>query len=173
MTTPRAGLYEVLEGIGEENIGGDVQPLDILALQETTSNSTTVAPIVSNLNSFYNGTAVYAQSPVQGGQHGSANVGNGPNALVYNTTTLQLLASVGVGTPGGISNGEYRQVMRYEFEPVGGTAANIFYVYVTHMKSTGSDTGAAYFTDENSQQRRSGYHPDRRGNARHPQQPES
>jgi endonuclease/exonuclease/phosphatase family metal-dependent hydrolase len=150
VTTPRDGLYQVLEGIGEENIGGDVQPLDILALQETTSNSTTVAPIVSNLNSFYGGTAVYAQSPVQGGQHGSANVGNGPNALVYNTTTLQLLNSVGVGTPGGIANGEYRQVMRYEFEPVGGTAASIFYVYVTHSKSSVDDTGAALFADENS-----------------------
>ena len=145
-TTPSTALYQVLEGIGEENIGGDVQPLDIVALEETTSNSTSVAPIVSNLNSYYNGTAVYAQSSVQGlSYHNDVTVGNGPNAIVYNTSTLQLLGSVGVGTPGGSSNGEYRQVMRYEFEPVGGTAADIFYVYVTHMKSSSS---GSLFTDE-------------------------
>ena len=146
VTTPRAGLYQVLEGIGEANIGGDVQPLDLLALEETTSNTATVAPIVSNLNSYYGGTVVYAQSPVQGLSSGNdVSDGNGPNALVYNTTTLTLLSSVGVGTPEGSSNGEYRQVMRYEFEPVGGTAADIFYVYVTHMKSSSS---GSLFTDE-------------------------
>ena len=63
--------------------------------------------------------------------------GNGPNALVYNTNTVQLLASVGVGTPEGASNGEYRQVVRYEFAPAGVTATtnNEFYIYVSHMKS--------------------------------------
>ena len=46
------------------------------------------------------------------------------------------MASVGVGTPGGSSNGEYRQVVRYEFQPVGYTGTyGIFYVYVSHMKS--------------------------------------
>ena len=56
-------------------------------------------------------------SPYQGTQNGSNGSGNGPNAMVYNTNTLQLVASVGVGTPGGSGNGEYRQVMRYEFAP--------------------------------------------------------
>jgi hypothetical protein len=82
-------------------------------LQETTSNLITVAPIVSNLNAYYGGSAVYAQSTVQGGQSGSNASGNGPNAIVYNTKTLQLLAAVGVGNPLGSTNGEYRQVMRY------------------------------------------------------------
>ena len=50
----RAGLYQVLEGIGEEQVQGDVQPIDILTLSETTSN-TDVQPIVTNLNSYYNG----------------------------------------------------------------------------------------------------------------------
>src|SRR5260221_623139 len=61
-TTPRPGLVEVLEGIGEEQVAGSFQPLDVLTLQETTSNSTTVAPIVSALNSYYGRIAVYAQS---------------------------------------------------------------------------------------------------------------
>ncbi len=152
-TTPQPGLYEVLEGIGQQKIQGNVQPADIVALQETASNTTTVDPIVTNLNSYYTSSytgpaiykPVYARSTVQGGQSGSNLSGNGPNALVYNTTTLQLVASVGVGTPQGSGNGEYRQVMRYEFKPAGTIAASNFYVYVTHMKS--SATGVL-FTNE-------------------------
>jgi endonuclease/exonuclease/phosphatase family metal-dependent hydrolase len=145
VTTPRSGLYHVLEGIGEEVVQGNARPIDILGLQETTSNSTTVEPIVTNLNSYYNGAAVYAQSPYQGTQSGSNSSGNGPNAMVYNTSTLDLLASVGVGTPRGSSNGEYRQVVRYEFQPVGDSGSTgIFYVYVSHMKSgTGSTNATA------------------------------
>ena len=63
-TTPLPGLIApsvggsvtnggVLEGIGEENVSGDpAQPIDILALEETTSNTTTVQPIVNGLNIF-------------------------------------------------------------------------------------------------------------------------
>src|SRR5262249_44148996 len=65
VTTPRPGFYQVLEGIGEEVVQGNVQPVDIVGLQETTSNGTTVAPIRANLNSYYGGAAVYAQSPYQ------------------------------------------------------------------------------------------------------------
>jgi hypothetical protein len=71
--------------------------------------------------------------------------GNGPNALVYNTKTLQLLAAVPVDPPGGTSylgssSGEYREVMRYELAPAGmtPTATNEFYVYVSHYKSSSS-----------------------------------
>src|SRR5262249_48792022 len=93
VTTPHLGLNQVLEGIGEENVRGTERPLDVLALQETTSNDTTVDPIITDLNAFYNGTAVYAQSPVQAFQAGSNAFGNGPNALVYNTKTLELVDS--------------------------------------------------------------------------------
>ena len=144
----------VLEGIGEEIVGNDpAQPLDILALEETTTNPVTVVPIVNALNSFYGLAGMYANSTYQatqfGGSTNSGN-GNGPNALVYNTATVQLLASVPVDPPGGISqlgssSGEYREVMRYEFAPAGmtPTAANEFYVYVSHYKAS---TGA---TNEN------------------------
>jgi hypothetical protein len=149
VTTPRPGLYEVLEGIGEEKVQGNYQPLDILLLQETTSNTTTVDPIVSNLNSYYGGLAVYARSPYQATQSGSNSFGNGPNALVYNTTTLNLVASVGVGTPQGSGNGEYRQVVRYEFQPVGFTGSNgVFYVYTEHAKA---GTASSDFTARNEE----------------------
>jgi hypothetical protein len=166
-TTPLPGLYQVLEGIGEENVLNDVQPLDILALEETTSNATTIAPIVTALNSFYSGTTtnsytgsnnvhpVYAMSTYQATESGGdvAN-GNGPNALIYNTSTLNLIASVPVDPPGGVttlgaSSGEYREVMRYEFQPVADTGSNgIFYVYVSHYKS---GTTSADLTDRNEE----------------------
>jgi endonuclease/exonuclease/phosphatase family metal-dependent hydrolase len=139
-TTPLPGFNTVLQGIGNEIIAGDAQPIDIMALEETTSNSTTVAPIVTMLNGDYAG-ANYQVTPYQATESGNdAADGNGPNSLVYNANTVQLLASVGVGTPGGSSNGEYRQVVRYEFEPVGGSTP--FYVYVSHMKSGTTSTDA-------------------------------
>jgi hypothetical protein len=159
-STPRPGLIVpsaggtvqqggVLEGIGEQNLASDpAQPLDILALQETTSNSMTVAPIVNGLNSYYNAPGMYAMSTVQAGTSGGITGGGGPNALVYNTTTLQLLASVKVDPPAGQSlganSGEYREVMRYLFAPVGVTpnSSNQFYVYVSHYKSGGNASDA-------------------------------
>jgi hypothetical protein len=138
-----------LEGIGEEIIGNDpAQPLDILTLQETTSNSITVWPINAGLNAFYNSPGMYTNSPYQSFIAG-INDGGGPSAVVYNTHTVQLLASVPVDPPGGTSklgshSGEYREVMRYEFAPSGvtPTATNEFYVYVSHYKSTANGQDA-------------------------------
>jgi len=162
VTTPLPGLITpwtnannvaaggVLEGIGEEMAGGNAaRPLDILALEETTSNPTTVSPICNGMNSFYKSPGMYTNSPYQATEEGGAvDDGNGPNALVYNTRTLQLLASQPVDPIGGAANlgsqyGEYREVVRYEFAPAGVavTSSNVFYVYVSHYKSgtTGAD----------------------------------
>lgn len=132
----------VLEGIGEEIVGSDLaQPLDILALQETTSNPLTVTPIVNGLNTFYGVAGMYSNSSFQATSTNPNGTGNGPNALVYNTRTVQLLASVPVNPPAGTSlgsaSGEYRQVMRYQFAPAGVATndSNVFYVYVSHYKS--------------------------------------
>ncbi len=142
----------VLEGIGEEPLGANnnVQPLDILLLQETTSNTITIDPIVSSLNAYYGTPGKYARSPVQGSQSGSNGFGNGPNALVYNTQAVQLVASVGIAAPTGPGNGMYRQVMRYLFAPAGQTptASNEFYIYVSHYKSGGTTDDA---TDRNNE----------------------
>jgi endonuclease/exonuclease/phosphatase family metal-dependent hydrolase len=142
-TAPRPGMAAVLKGIGEEALAGHAQPLDILALEETTSNSATVAPIVADLNTLYGGTR-YRASPYQATQDGGNADGNGPNALVYNGSTLKLLASTGVGTPQGAGNGEYRQTVRYTFQPASGSAKDVFYIYVSHYKSgtTAADESA-------------------------------
>ena len=136
-TTVGPGFYTVIQGIGDEVVNGVSEPVDILALQETTSNAITVAPIVTQLNTMY-GAGTYAMSPYQATQNGSAGSGNGPNALVYKTTTLQLIASVGIGSPS--TSGFPRQPVRYEFRPVGGDAAFDFYVYVSHAKAGTTST---------------------------------
>jgi hypothetical protein len=151
----------VLEGIGEEVLAdGVAQPIDILALEETSSNPQTVAPIVAGLNSFYSvnnplASNMYAMSAYQATNSGGTNDGNGPNALVYNTFTVQLLASVPVDPPGGAASlgstyGEYREVMRYEFAPAGMTpaASNEFYMYVSHYKSGTTSTDMTDRTGE-------------------------
>src|ERR1700749_2866922 len=66
-TTARTGFNTVLLGMGNEIIGTNAQPIDIMALEETTSNATTVQPIVSLLNGDYP-TANYQMSTVQGGE---------------------------------------------------------------------------------------------------------
>ena len=135
----------MLAGIGQKPLGANhnVQPLDIVALQETTSNSATVNPIINGLNSYYNSPGMYAQSPVQAGEaSGNPGTGNGPNAIVYNTHTLQLVASVPVAGTGDPNTNPVvpRQAMRYEFAPAGHvpTADNEFYVYVSHYKANSS-----------------------------------
>jgi hypothetical protein len=52
----------VLAGIGEELLNGNAQPVDLLALQETTSNPQTVSPIVNGLNEFYGVAGMYSNS---------------------------------------------------------------------------------------------------------------
>ncbi len=93
-TAPRPGLYTVLEAIGEGQNGGGAHPIDLLALEETTSNATTVAPIVSALNDYY-GAGTYASVGYQATQRGNATTGNGPNAMIYNTQTMQVVAQNG------------------------------------------------------------------------------
>ena len=76
-TVPLPGLPQVLEGIGEQNVLGNVQPLDILALQETTSNASLNSPtgqasgmgLIDTLNGFY-GAGTYAVSPYQATESG-------------------------------------------------------------------------------------------------------
>ena len=128
---PQPAMETVLEGIGNESVQGTARPIDILALEETTSNDLTVAPIVSALNAHY-GAGTYAESTYQATSTDNGD-GDGPNAMIYDTHTLTLIASVGIGNPSG--DGYPRQPVRYEFQPVGGTSADDFYVYVSHYKS--------------------------------------
>ncbi len=141
-------LATTIEGIGQEKYVGDniLQLPDIIALQETTSNSTTVSPLATDLNNYY-GSSIYSYSSYQATTSDGVTSGGGPNALIYNQKTLNLMASVGVGTPESGTNGEFRQVVRYEFQPLAdeGTNNGVFYVYDSHYKS-----GAASTKDDGS-----------------------
>ena len=142
-------MKTVLQGIGNESFGSAARPLDILALEETSGNSTTIQPIATDLNSLYP-TLNYQVPSFQPSQDGGETDGNGPNGIIYNASTLKLIAAVGVGTPEGATNGEYRQVARYEFAPVG-SLSNVFYVYVDHAKSTESGSATADATARNEE----------------------
>jgi hypothetical protein len=149
-TTPNSSISQVLEDVGNETTYNGANPLGIIGLEETTSNATSVAPIVTSLNSYY-GAGTYAMSTVQGTESGNdPTIGNGPSALIYNTKMVNLVASIGVGTPGGSSNGEYRQVMRYQFTTAGNS--NPFYVYVLHSKSGSSSSTTGSASDYRSQE---------------------
>ena len=146
-TVDDAAVTTVLGGIGNANPDGVVRPVDILALQETTSNAVTVAPIAADLNALYKTTAYTVPALQPGQSSGSPTFGNGPNSIVYNAATLQLVSAAVVGPANGSGNGVYRQVARYQFRPaaaLGGTAAGDFFVYVEHAKSgsTAADQAA-------------------------------
>jgi endonuclease/exonuclease/phosphatase family metal-dependent hydrolase len=130
------GLSTVLEAIGAEHLGGNAQPVDVLALQELYSTpSTTLSYIVNQLNSYYSSPGMYAYDtmvdPTTGG------TGGGPSGLIYNTHTVQDVAATIIGTAS--SSGAARAPMRYTLQPVGDGTGAQFYLYVSHAKSgTGS-----------------------------------
>jgi autotransporter-associated beta strand protein len=143
-------LATVLEGIGQQEYVGDniLQLPDIIALQETTSNPATVAPLTTDLNTYYN-SSIFNYSSYQATTSDGDTDGGGPNGLIYNQKTMNLMASVGVGTPASGGNGEFRQVVRYEFQPLAdkGTNNGVFYVYDSHYKSGSAGTSDDGSTD--------------------------
>ncbi len=143
VAAPQPAFETVMEGIGAESVNGDAQPIDILALEETESNLQTVVPIVNALNAHY-GAGTYAYDTNQALSTGASD-GNGPNALIYNTTTVSLIATEDIGFPDPA--GAPRQPVRYEFRPVGGSDADDFYVYNSHYKS------GSQFDDDNGARR--------------------
>lgn len=137
------GLTTVLQGIGAENLAGNAQPIDVLALEELYKTpATTLQYIVDQLNAIY-GAGTYAYDATTDPTTGNTLTGNGPSGLIYNTHTVQDLGAVAIGSPS--SSGAPRDPMRYELAPVGyGSAAN-FYLYVDHAKSSSQSTES---TDE-------------------------
>ncbi len=139
------GTDSVLQAIGTESwTGGFAHQLDIIGLEETSdtqSNAVTTNALLTRLNQIYP-AGTYAKSATTGQISGSIITGNGPSSILYNTNTLQLIATVGVGSVSGgqLGSGSTqfpRQEMRYEFRPVGyGSLSTAdFYVYVGHYKA--------------------------------------
>jgi hypothetical protein len=137
------GTDSVIQAIGAESwTGGFAHQADIIGLEETSdtqTNAVTTNALVARLNNDY-GATIYASSGTTGQISGSIIKGNGPNSIIYNTHTLQLINTVGVGsiTGGQLGSGTTqfpRQEMRYQFRPVGYDSSADFYVYVGHYKA--------------------------------------
>ena len=123
---PRSGLDTILAAISSETFAGRTDRIDVLALQEVQSQTTTTAAVVSLLNGLYGG-GTYARGSLNGS--GLYTVG-----VVYDTTALSLVEEVAVTTGGP------RQTIRYRFEPAAGSAADGFYLYNSHLKASSDST---------------------------------
>lgn len=133
---PRTGAANVLQAIGALSNTGPAHPIDILALQESVyytgaGINPTAQGFVNVLNSIY-GPGTYAAATLNGTTSGNL-TGNGPNTLVYRTATLQLVSQLALGSPSGST--PPRQVMRYQFQPIGYPASSQFYLFNSHYKS--------------------------------------
>lgn len=126
--TPSAQLGTVLKAIGDEVVGGLSRPIDLLAIQEAATQTTTTAQVVSQLNAIY-GAGTYSR----GNLNGDSLSGNETVGLVYNTQSLQLLNETAIGTPS--SSGMARQTIRYQLQPIGLSSEHVFYVYNSHYKA--------------------------------------
>ncbi len=131
--SPRTGFGTLLAAMGSEVVAGLSRPVDLFALQEVLSQSTTSAIVAASLNNTY-GTTNYAYGVLNGDTTGA-----GTQGVVYNTSTLQLLGEAAIGTAS--ASGAPRQTLRYKFRPVGTFGESDFYVYNSHLKSASDGDG--------------------------------
>lgn len=139
---PKAGFDTLMKAIGDHHLVGNAQPIDVLGLQELDGtqsvvglNSATLPYVVSQLNAIY-GSGTYAADTVKDPTTGGT--GGGPNGLVYNTHTIQVIEAKVIGTVSG--SGIARAPMRYKLRPVGRGADADFYFYVVHYKASSDST---------------------------------
>ncbi|MCC6322530.1 MAG: hypothetical protein IT438_13965 [Phycisphaerales bacterium] len=130
--SPRAGLDTILQAIGNESVAGRSLPVDLVAIQEVGSQTTTTQDVVVMLNAIY-GPGVYARGALNG-----ATTGAGTQGVVFNTQKLQLIGELAVGTAG--TSSQPRQTLRHRFRTVGAPASSDFYVYNGHWKASDDST---------------------------------
>jgi hypothetical protein len=129
----------ILEAIGLESVGGLARPIDVLLLQEQFELTTTTQSFVDILNDLYDpiNRTMYARGEVRG--NASADFGPFPGAggrpgVIYNTTTVDLIAENAFGSVGS-GEAQARQFLRYQFRPVGYDANADFFAYSSHYRA--------------------------------------
>ncbi len=132
---PQATVGSVLKAIGDEVYNGRSRRVDVVAMQEVLSQTSTAQAVVNQLNTAYGTPGLYARGTLNGNQFG---FGQG---IVYNTQTVQLVAQAGIGTASG--TGQARQVMRYLLRPLEVGLGNDFYLYNSHYKASDTTADAA------------------------------
>ncbi|HLX69310.1 MAG TPA: hypothetical protein VKV04_06750 [Verrucomicrobiae bacterium] len=148
ITNATRSLPTVIEAIGLHHLGTNAQPMDVMGCEELLSTS--LSNFVVQLNNIY-GAGTYARDIT-----GDPNTGGGPDGLMFNTRTIQvisaralktgqmvLLQSNGIYTNaytfGGGTNGATRAPMVYRLRPMGYGPSADFYMYVSHARSTSDD----------------------------------
>jgi hypothetical protein len=134
--SPRTGMDNVLQAIGDEVTNGISRPIDVLIFQEHDDPTTTTQEFVDLLNGIY-GAGTYAHSNGITLPNYTDNI---RQTMVYNTNTLDLIGEITFGQTG--SSAAARQTARYELRPVGYDNPSAgFLVYNSHYKagSSGSD----------------------------------
>ena len=142
-------LPTVLDGIGRHHLGTNAQPMDVMNCEEL--QSTSLGNFVTELNAIY-GAGTYAYDLTT-----DPNTGGGPDGLIYNTHTVQVVSAralitgetvllqangtyVSAHSPGGGNNGVARAPMVYQLRPLGFGPNDDFYMYVSHARSTSDDS---------------------------------
>ena len=149
ITNASHSLPTVIQAIGLHHIGTNAQQVDVIGCEELTSTS--LLYLSAALNNIY-GAGTYSYDPTS-----DPNTGGGPDGLVYNTHTVQVVSARALKTgqtvllqsngtyidaysPGGGSNGVTRAPMCYQLRPVGYSSAFDVYMYVSHARSTSDDS---------------------------------
>ncbi|QDT71519.1 hypothetical protein [Lacipirellula limnantheis] len=130
--TARPTAATVLEAIGLQSVNGIAKPIDVMLLQEQYTTEISTQSFVDVLNGIY-GPGTYARSTLNAlASDFSLRRGGGP-AMLYNTTTVQLINELRFGTVNG--SNQARSAMRYQLRPVGYDASADFYAYSDHYKA--------------------------------------
>lgn len=154
ITNSLHSLPVVIQAIGLHHIGTNAQPADVITCEELlyrNSVQTSLSNLVYQLNAT-NGAGLYAYDPTF-----DTNTGGGPDGLIYNTHTIQVVSARVLKTgqtvllqpnltyasaysPGGGLNGVTRAPMVYQLRPIGYGTTNDFYIYVSHARSSSDNT---------------------------------
>jgi PEP-CTERM motif len=135
--SPRTGMDNVLQAIGDELVNGIARPIDVLILQEQDDPSTTTQEFVDLLDGLY-GAGTYGRSTVITLPNYADNI---RQTLIYNTNTLSLIDEKAFGQTG--SGKAARQTARFQLRPVGYDASADIYIYNSHYKAGTGGTNQA------------------------------
>lgn len=148
ITNLMQSLPTVVQAIGLHHLGTNAQPVDVMSCEELTATS--LANMTNKLNAIY-GSGTYAVAPTN-----DPNTGGGPDGLIYNTRTVQVVSArplltgqnvllqangtyTAAHSPGGGVNGAARAPVLFQIRPVGYGTNDDFYFYVSHARSTSDD----------------------------------
>lgn len=129
-----ADFTTILEAIGNETVQGNTKRIDILALQETDSveGSDSIGKIEAILDNLYMSSGAdytFSMTTLDGG--------GDRTGFVYDTSTVELLATSQIDLT--------HNILRGKFRPLGTSGDDDFYVYTVHLSSSG---GASVRQDE-------------------------